>query len=113
MTRQVEATKSTAEVMLSLADSPGPRLTEQDINDAVRGLQYYVFPHTTVTACCLTLQNGYNVIGTSACVSLENFDEGIGRALAYKDALRKVWELEGYLLRDKLAKGLAGRTELP
>ena len=31
----------------------------------------------------------------------ENFDEEVGRNIAHKNAREQVWQLEGYLLRDK------------
>ena len=61
-----------------------------------------MFPGTTLTVCCLTLENGYTVTGESAAVSPENFDEEIGRKIARAEARDKIWALEGYLLRERL-----------
>lgn len=82
-----------------------PRLTPEQIDDAIAGEDYYVFPNTTVTVCCLKLANGYTVIGESACVSPANFDAEIGRTVARDDARRKIWQLEGYLLRERISRG--------
>lgn len=79
-----------------------PRLTPTLINETILSEQYYVFPGTTLTICCLTLQNGYNVIGESASASPENFDEEIGKRVAKDKAREKIWALEGYLLKSKL-----------
>jgi hypothetical protein len=57
-----------------------------------------------LTFCVLVLENGFTVTGESACASPENFDEQIGREIAYKDAIDKVWLLEGYLLKERLWK---------
>ena len=81
-----------------------PRLTPTLINETIRSEQFYVFPGTTLTVCCLTLQNGYNVIGESAAASPENFNEEIGRNIARDNARNKIWALEGYLLKEKLSK---------
>ena len=43
------------------------------------------------------------VIGESAAASAANFDESIGRRIARDNARNKIWALEGYLLRTKLA----------
>jgi hypothetical protein len=43
------------------------------------------------------------VTGESAAASPENFDEQIGRKIARDNARNKIWALEGYLLRSKLA----------
>jgi hypothetical protein len=82
-----------------------PRLTPADIDAAIVKADYYVFPGTTLTVCCLTLKNGFNVTGESAAASPENFNEEIGQKIACENARQKVWALEGYLLKDKLANG--------
>lgn len=55
-----------------------------------------------LTICILSLENGFTVTGESACASRENFDKLIGQKMAYENARNKVWQLEGYLLKDKL-----------
>jgi len=81
-----------------------PRVTPDLIESKVKSEQYHVFAGTTFTACLLTLENGFTVIGESACASPENFDEEIGRAIARDNAKKKIWALEGYLLREKLSQ---------
>lgn len=56
----------------------------------------------TLTFCVLVLDNGHTVVGTSACVSIENFNEEIGRKVARDKAINKLWELEGYALSVRL-----------
>lgn len=80
-----------------------PRLTPADIDAVIVGDQYHVFPNTALTVCCLTLKNGFNVVGESAAASLENFDEEIGRQVSRQNARSKIWALEGYLLKQKLS----------
>lgn len=80
-----------------------PRLTPDGIDSVIVNEDYYVFPNTTTTICRLALKNGYSVIGESAAVSLENFDAEIGRSIARRNARDKIWSLEGYLLKDRLA----------
>ncbi|TRL39841.1 Gp49 family protein [Rhizobium straminoryzae] len=84
-----------------------PRLTPADIDAAIRSEQYHVFAETTLTVCCLTLQNGFNVTGESAAASPENFDEEIGRKIARENARNKIWAFEGYRLKCQLAAGAA------
>jgi hypothetical protein len=62
-------------------------------NDALRLL----------SICILVMTNGFTVIGKSAPASPENFNTELGRKLAYEDAIRQLWPLMGYALRDKLA----------
>ncbi len=81
-----------------------PRLSPTLINETIVSEDYYIFPGTTLTVCCLTLRNGYNVTGESAAASPENFDVDVGRRIAKDNARNKIWALEGYLLRSKLSK---------
>lgn len=80
-----------------------PRLTPQHIDNQIVSEQYHVFEGTPVTVCCLTLRNGFTVIGESACASPENFDADLGRKIAFDNARNKIWAFEGYSLRDVLS----------
>jgi len=80
-----------------------PRITPAEIDAAIVAEAYYVFPGTTLTVVCLTLLNGFTVVGESACASPENFNAEIGRKLAREHARNKIWQLEGYRLRSVLA----------
>lgn len=55
----------------------------------------------TLTICTITLCNGFQVVGTSACVSEVTFNAEIGEQMAYKKAFEKLWELEGYFLKQR------------
>lgn len=59
-------------------------------------------PTNLLTFCVLALKNGFTVTGESACASLENFNAAIGQKIARQNAVQKIWQLEGYLLREKL-----------
>lgn len=54
------------------------------------------------TVCVLILNNGFVIQGKSACVDPRLYDEMKGQLYAYEDAVDKLWELEGYLLKNKL-----------
>lgn len=79
-----------------------PRVTLQQVEDAIMAVQYHVFFGTTLTVCAITLRNGFTVTGESACTSLENFDAQLGQVMAREKAVQKIWELEGYALRERL-----------
>lgn len=89
-----------------------PKVTAQGIEEKIRTTVYTRLPGTTTTVCQITLVNGYVVLGTSACVSPENYDEEIGRAEAYKDALARIWPLEGYLLAQQRYEAGAAMSAL-
>lgn len=80
-----------------------PRITPDDIDATIATEAYHVFPGTTLTVCALTLVNGYQVVGESACASPENFNAELGRKIARDNARNKIWGLEGYRLRSALA----------
>ena len=80
-----------------------PRLSPEKIDAVIVGEDYYVFPGTTLTVCCLYLRNGFTVTGESAAASPENFDVEIGRKIARENARNKIWALEGYLLRQRIS----------
>lgn len=82
-----------------------PRLTPASIDAVILSEQYWVPHGTTMTVCALTLRNGFVVIGESAAASPENFDAAIGRRIARDNARNRIWALEGYLLRERLANG--------
>ncbi|MDH2917582.1 MAG: Gp49 family protein [Sideroxydans sp.] len=83
-----------------------PRITPARIDEVIVGEDYHVFLGTTLTICCLTLANGYTVTGESACASPENFDVELGRKIARDNAKQKIWALEGYVLRERLASSV-------
>lgn len=56
-----------------------------------------------LSICLLVMRNGFMIIGKSAPASAANFNADLGRKLAYEDAVRQAWPLEGYALRDRLA----------
>ena len=79
-----------------------PRLTPESIKAKVKSIHFHRFEGTTTTVCCIKLENDFTAIGHSACASPENFDAKMGEKIALDDAMNRVWELEGYLLKEKL-----------
>ncbi len=90
------------EVELQQKGLNAPRVKPHQIDAAIIGEQYYIFPGTTLTVCCLQLKNGFTVTGESACADPTNFDIEVGKNLARSQARGKIWALEGYLLRERL-----------
>lgn len=79
-----------------------PRVTPDTIASVIVGETYTKLPSGRTLICELTLKNGYTVRGESSCVSIENFDLELGKKISREDAKNKVWQLEGYLLKEKL-----------
>lgn len=79
------------------------RVTLQDIKDKIKTVEFInpkSAPHVTIAI--LTLENGFTATGEAAPADPGNFNAERGREFAEQDAMRKVWMLEGYLLREKL-----------
>lgn len=100
----------------SAAVAVAPRVTLADIASAIASR--YDFPADKAVAaigapvaeplkllsiCILVMRNGFTVIGKSAPASPENFNPALGQKFAYEDAVRQLWPLMGFALRDKLA----------
>ena len=60
--------------------------------DQIENVQFYQFPGTTVTVCCITTESGFSVTGYSDCLFSEDFDEQVGRDAAYKKAFDSLVE---------------------
>lgn len=74
----------------------------EDIKAQVMFVDYHHFDETCMVVCCLTLMNGYSVIGQAGCVDPENFDLEIGKEIVYANALNEIWQLEGYMLKEAM-----------
>jgi len=83
-----------------------PRLSPEGLKAKIVNEEYHSFTThngTYLTWCMLTMENGFTVVGEpSACVSIENNNEKVGRQVAYNNSFDRLWSLEGYLLKDKL-----------
>ena len=80
-----------------------PRLTPADIDAAIENEEYHIFPYSTVTVCMLTLRNGAKVLGHNyGAIDSARQDWKMGYREARAMAVEKVWELEGYALRNAL-----------
>lgn len=74
------------------------KLSIEDIERTIIGEQDYKLGMKT-TAVVLTLRSGFEVTGLSACVDPNNYDHNIGKKYAREDAVKKIWQLEAYVLQ--------------
>ena len=98
----------------SAARSVAPRVSLADMEGKIAA-SYYLTGSQAVdgcpahpsldvlTICILVMQNGFTIIGKSAPASPENFDPEKGKRFAYEDAIKQLWPLEGYALRERLS----------
>lgn len=103
----------------SAAVATAPRVALTDIEAAIRS-RYDITADAAVSnghaapvpvdtalrllsICILVMRNGFVVVGKSAPASPDNFNRELGRKFAYEDAVRQLWPLMGFALRDRLA----------
>lgn len=95
-----------------------PRVKLDDILNSISGTYYstgdrlltndgphpnsHAQPLGLLTICLVVMNNGFTIIGKSAPASPENFDPELGKKLAHEDAIRQIWPLMGFNLRQKL-----------
>jgi hypothetical protein len=78
------------------------KLSLDYIEGLIEAEYYHVFHNTTTTICGLRLKNGFIAVGHSTPIREENFDAELGRRVARENAIKNIWQLEGYLLKQKL-----------
>jgi len=86
----------------SAAVATHPRVTLESMTAKIVNENYSVYDGV-LTVCVLKMANGFYVVGESAPASPENFSAELGRKFARENAIRQLWKLEGYALREWLA----------
>ncbi len=114
-----EQQNPTGDELLAKANVNGPRVTVEKLAAEIEAEFYFTpmdaavglgvdshirsdSPLARLTFCVLVLKNGFTVTGQSACVSPENFRSDVGKAYAREDAERKMWQLLGFRLADRI-----------
>jgi hypothetical protein len=104
-----------AEEAICAAGRTAPRVSLADIQAAIKHEFYSsgadiarlnpgaVPPLDILTVCVVVMHNGFTVIGKAAPASPENYDMQLGRDLARADAIRQIWPLMGFALRERLS----------
>lgn len=97
------------EAIILSAGLTAPRLTPAMIDQLMAGVTYstHVVPGTTTTVAYAVAPSGFVLCaGESACASPENFNPALGIEMAITKATAmardKLWELEGYRLKQAL-----------
>lgn len=85
-----------------MADSKNT-VTKEQLDDLVAksNVEYAVFGNK-LTVAVITLPSNFKVTGEASCVDANNFDKALGEKYALENAVKKLWELEGYLLAERL-----------
>lgn len=102
MTQDTPSLQASDDASAAMQKTPY-RITLDSIKAKVVEVDYLNPPLLpSMTIAVVMLDNGYAVVGKSAPADPENFDEDLGRQFAYEDALRQVWPLEAYVLRNEM-----------
>ncbi len=86
----------------SAAVAVAPRVT-LDSMEAKIASENYTVVDGVLTLCTIKMANGFYIVGESAPASPANFNADLGKKFARENAIRQLWKLEGYALREKLA----------
>lgn len=84
----------------AVADPNGKRVTLDFIESRITATRYYV--DGTMTIAVVEHENGFKAIGTSAAADPLNFNRELGEKAARSRAVEKLWEVEGFLLREQM-----------
>ncbi len=109
----MESIEITDALSAASAKVPANRVTLSDIEANIAGQYFATGDHLVegcpvvpglkvLTVCILVLRNGFTVIGKAAPADTDNFNPELGRKFAKEDAIRQVWPLMGYALRERL-----------
>ena len=66
------------------------------LEEIITAQQFHRFPGTSIVTCCLTLENGYCVTGSSTSCDMDVFDETQARAEAQEEAQIQAFRMERY-----------------
>ena len=83
-----------------------PTVTKDHIEDLLARSTFEstkLGPKSTIVHC--TLPNGFALIESSSCVDPANYDHELGVEIAKKRIAERIWQLEGYLLQQRIADG--------
>ena len=99
MTGSLEATEAESS---AVAKTPN-RVTLDYMKSRIADVEY-INPSVNpiITIAVVQYENGFVLVGKSAPADPENFNKELGQKFAYEDAVRQIWQLEGFALRERL-----------
>lgn len=79
------------------------KISQEHIDEMITQsfINYSKIGEKTAIACA-TLPNGFEIITYSSCIDPENYDQEVGNEICHRKIEEKLWELEGYLLQERL-----------
>jgi hypothetical protein len=75
-----------------------PSVSQQMVDEFIAKIEVFTMGDKT-TVVRAVLRNGFEMVESSACVSVENYDEKMGAQICLEKIKDKVWFLLGFLLQ--------------
>lgn len=79
------------------------KITKEFLESEIIAVEYKRLSER-LTHCTITVKNGFQFTGESACVEPTNYDEDIGNKIAYDNAFGKMWMPYGFWMHKALAE---------
>ena len=76
-------------------------ITQENVDNFIKEIKIVTIGEKT-TLVHATLENGFAITKTSACVDPENYDEKIGAEICMEHIKNEVWYLLGFLLQQRV-----------
>lgn len=112
----MDSVRATEAASAAVVKNPNTRVKLADIEDAIAGEYTFNAKEAVdalgmpalgalgvLTITVIVMKNGFTIIGKTAPADPENFDAELGRKFSREDAIRQIWPLMGFSLRDRLA----------
>ena len=87
----------------AVADPAARRITLDFIESRISATRYFV--DGTLTIAVVEHVNGFKAVGTSAAADPKNYNRELGEKAARSRAIEKMWEVEGFGLREEISGG--------
>lgn len=84
----------------AVAKPDGQRISLAFIESRIAATRYYV--DGTLTIAVVEHVNGFKAVGTSAAADPKNYNQELGEKAARARAVEKLWEVEGFALRERM-----------
>ena len=73
-------------------------ITQKNVDDFIKEIKVSTIGEKT-TLVIATLINGFEIIESSSCVDVANYNEDMGKEICIERIKNKIWELLGFLLQ--------------
>lgn len=86
------------------------KITKEFLESEITNVEYTRLSGT-LTHCAITVKSGFIFTGESSCVDPNEFDEEIGKEIAYEQAFETMWLPYGFALKQKIGGNFASRLQ--